>query len=199
MFMTRSLLAVLADPSVTYLLFVLGIIGVAGEVHHPGSLLPGIAGGLALVLALVGFSERGINWIGLGLLLLAAALFVAGAHRPGFGLPALASILVFVVGSRLLFAPLSGLLPVSSGPSGRAVSPWLIALSAIAISGYFLIVVRAALRLRRLPAVTAPKHCSGRKGRPSRTLLSVARYAWPARTGAPLPMSGRSGRARQWK
>jgi hypothetical protein len=82
MFMTRSLLAVLADPSVTYLLFVLGIIGVAGEVHHPGTLLPGIAGGLALVLALVGFSELGINWIGLGLLLLAAALFVAEAHRP---------------------------------------------------------------------------------------------------------------------
>jgi membrane-bound serine protease (ClpP class) len=197
MFMTRSLLAVLADPSVTYLLFVLGIIGLVGEVHHPGTLLPGIAGGLAMVLALVGFSELGINWIGLGLVLLAAALFVAEAHRPGFGLLAVAGILAFVVGSWLLFVPLPGLLPVSPvspHPSSRAVSPWLIALSAFAISGYFLIVLCGASQ--RSPA---PKRCSGRKGWPSRTLPSVARYAWPARTGAPLPMSGRSGRARQWK
>jgi membrane-bound serine protease (ClpP class) len=167
MFMPRSLLGVLADPSVTYLLFVLGIIGLVGEVHHPGTLLPGIAGGLAMVLALVGFSELGINWIGLGLVLLATALFVAEAHRPGFGLLAVAGILGFVVGSWLLFVPLPGLLPVSPvspGPSSRAVSPWLIALSAFAISGYFLIVLRAALRLRRLPAVTGAEALLGQEG-----------------------------------
>ena len=58
------LVSVLVDPNVAYLLFILGIIGLVGEFHHPGTLFPGIVGAVALVLALVGFSALGVNWIG---------------------------------------------------------------------------------------------------------------------------------------
>src|SRR5215469_11632106 len=127
------LLAVLADPNVTYLLFLVGIVGLVAEYHHPGTLVPGVAGALALVLALIGFGELGVNWIGVALVLLAAGLFVAEAHAPRFGVLALGGILAFVVGSWLLFASPSGAAPAASGSH---VSLWLIALAALGMGGY---------------------------------------------------------------
>jgi membrane-bound serine protease (ClpP class) len=155
------LLTVLADPNVTYLLFILGIIGLVGEFHHPGTLVPGIVGAVALVLAFLGFSALGVNWIGVALVVLAAGLFVAEAHMPRFGLFALSGILAFVAGSLLLFLPLSGSAPATSGSH---VSPWLIALGTLAVSGYVLIVVRAVLRTRHLPRVTGSEALLGREG-----------------------------------
>jgi membrane-bound serine protease (ClpP class) len=155
------LVSVLADPNVAYLLFILGIIGVVGEFHHPGTLFPGILGAVALVLALVGFSALGVNWIGVALVVLAAGLFVAEAHTPGVGLFALGGLLAFVAGSLLLFLPLLGAAPTASG---RYVSPWLIALGTLAVSSYILIVVRAVLRTRHLPTRSGREALLGQEG-----------------------------------
>src|SRR5260370_33883688 len=142
------LFSVLVDPNVAYLLLIVGIIGLVGEFHHPGTLFPGIVGAVALVVALLGFRALGVTWMGGVLVMLAAGLLVAEAHTPGFGLFALGGILAFVAGSLLLFLPLVGAAPATSG---RSVSPWLIALGTLALSSYVLIVVRAALRTRHLP------------------------------------------------
>ena len=155
------LVSVLADPNVAYLLFILGIIGVVGELHHPGTLLPGIVGAVALVLALLGFSALGVNWIGVALVVVAAGLFVAEAHTPGVGLFALGGLLAFVVGSLLLFLPLLGAVPTASG---RYVSPWLIALGTLAVSSYVLVVVRAVLRTRHLPTRSGREALLGQEG-----------------------------------
>lgn len=159
------LFSVLADPNVAYLLFLLGIIGLIGEVHHPGTLWPGIVGGLALVLALLGFSVLGVNWIGVALLVLAAGLFVAEAHTPGLGLLAVGGVFAFVVGSLVLFMPLAPLLGPAPATSHTFVSPWLIALGAIVVSGYVLIVVRAVLGTRRLPTRSGSAALLGKEGR----------------------------------
>lgn len=170
MSLPEPLLAVLADPNVTYLLFVLGIVGLVAEFHHPGTLVPGIAGTLALLLALVGFSELGVNWFGVALIVLAAGLFIAEAHTSGFGLLALGGILAFVAGSWLLFVPLSGLIGPAglvglvTAMSGSHVSPWLIALGTLALGGYILLVVRAVMRARHLPSVTGAEALLGQEG-----------------------------------
>lgn len=155
------LLAALADPNVTYLLLLVGIVGLVAEFHHPGTFVPGVAGAIALLLALVGFSVLGVNWIGLALVVLAAGLFVAEAHAPRFGLLALGGVLAFVAGSWLLFAT-----PFSAAPaaSGGHVSLWLIALGALALSGYFLVVLRAVLRARHLPYKTGAEALRGQEG-----------------------------------
>jgi membrane-bound serine protease (ClpP class) len=161
MSVTGPLLAALADPNVAYLLFVLGIVGLVAESHHPGTLVPGVAGALALVLALVGFGELGVNWIGVALVLLAAGLFVAEAHVPRFGVLALGGILAFVAGSWLLFASPSGAKPAASGSH---VSPWLIALGALGMGSYFLLVLGAVLRARRLPYASGAQALLGEDG-----------------------------------
>jgi membrane-bound serine protease (ClpP class) len=161
MLIPGPLFPVLADPNVAYLLFIVGIIGLVGEFHHPGTLFPGIVGAVALVLALLGFGALGVNWIGVALVVLAAGFFVAEAHMPRFGLFALGGILAFVAGSLLLFTPLLGPAPSTSG---RYVSPWLIALGTLAVSAYVLIIVRAVLRTRHLPTRSGSEALLGQDG-----------------------------------
>jgi membrane-bound serine protease (ClpP class) len=154
-------LSVLADPNVAYLLFILGIVGLVGEFHHPGTLFPGIIGGVALALALLGFSMLGVNWIGVALLVLAAGLFIAEAHTPQFGLLALGGVIAFVAGSLLLFTPFTS--PAPETPD-RAISPWLIGLGTLAVSRYILVVVRAVLRTKRLPSRSGSGALLGKEG-----------------------------------
>jgi membrane-bound serine protease (ClpP class) len=159
--MPGPFLSVLADPNVAYLLFILGIVGLVGEFHHPGTLFPGIIGGIALALAVLGFSMLGVNWVGVALLVLAAGLFVAEAHSPQFGLIALGGVIAFVAGSLLLFTPFAS--PAPATPD-RSISPWLIGLGTLAVSSYILVVVRAVLRTRHLPSRSGSEALLGKEG-----------------------------------
>ncbi len=78
-FFTRLLNAII-DPNIIGLLFLAGIAGIGFEVLHPGVVLPGALGGIALVTALFGFSVLPISWAGLALILLGVALLVIDAH-----------------------------------------------------------------------------------------------------------------------
>jgi membrane-bound serine protease (ClpP class) len=158
-----SLHALLAVPDVAYILFIIGVVGVAGEINHPGTVAPGVVGAVALLLALVGFSALGVNWLAVALIILAAGLFVAEAHTSHVGLLALGGLVAFVAGSWLLFAPGPAIGPAPTPPGDR-VSPWLIALGALGLGGYILVVVRAVLRTRRLPSATGVEALFGRDG-----------------------------------
>ena len=82
-FFTR-LLNALIDPNLIPLLFLAGIAGIGFEIFHPGVVLPGALGGVALLTALFGFAVLPISWAGLALLILGAALLVIDAHAlPG--------------------------------------------------------------------------------------------------------------------
>ena len=78
-FFTR-LLNALIDPNILALLFLAGIAGIGFEIFHPGVVLPGALGGVALLTALFGFSVLPISWAGLALILLGVALLVIDAH-----------------------------------------------------------------------------------------------------------------------
>jgi membrane-bound serine protease (ClpP class) len=154
----EPLIAVLSDPNVAYILFLIGIIGVIAEAYHPGVLFPGILGGIALILALVAFSLLPVNWVGVLLMLLAVGLFLAEAHTPGVGLLGLGGVVLFVTGSLLLFTPFSGAAVTLS------VSPWLVAGSTLGVTAFFLLLIRASLRTRRLPLTTGPEALLGKEG-----------------------------------
>ncbi|HET9110007.1 MAG TPA: NfeD family protein [Ktedonobacterales bacterium] len=161
MSLPEPLLAVLSDPNVAYILFLIGIIGLIAEAYHPGALFPGITGMVALILALVGFSLLSVNLLGIALILLAVGLFLAEAHMPGIGVLAVAGTLVFVIGSLLLFAPFS------SGFGALAlltISPVLIGASTLGVMAFFLLLIRASLRTRRLPARTGREALLGKEG-----------------------------------
>jgi membrane-bound serine protease (ClpP class) len=147
---------------------------VVAEFHHPGTVAPGLAGAVALFLALIGFGELGVNWIGLGLIALATGLFLVEAHATRYGALALGGVVSFIAGSWLLF----------STPSDR-VSLWLIGLGAMALSGYFLVALRAVLRTRRLPYRSGAEALRGQDGVATtelapRGIVHVAGEDWSA-------------------
>ncbi len=161
MSLPEPLLAVLSDPNVAYLLFLIGILGLVAEAYHPGVFAPGIIGGVSLILALVAFTLLSVNWVGALLLLLAIGLFLAEAHAPGIGLLGLGGILLFILGSLLLFVPFS---PSASAATMLTVSPWLVAGSALGVTAFFLLLIRASLRARRLPVTTGVEALLGKEG-----------------------------------
>lgn len=154
----EPLIVVLSDPNVAYLLFLIGIVGLVAEAYHPGVFVPGILGGVSLILALIAFTLLPINWVGALLMLLAVGLFLAEAHTPGVGLLGLGGALVFLIGSLLLFTPFS------SGAAAISVSPWLVIACTLGVTAFFLLLIRASLRTRRLPITTGSEALLGKEG-----------------------------------
>lgn len=96
-------LQVLGDPNVTYLLFMLGLLGITIELYNPGLLVPGGLGLLFLLLGAVGMNILPINALGVLLLVAAVALFVGELYTTSFGLLTLAGLLALLAGAALLF------------------------------------------------------------------------------------------------
>src|SRR5262249_57847350 len=83
-FLTRFL-NTLIDPNIISLLFLAGIAGIGYEIFHPGVVLPGALGAVALLTALFGFSVLPLSWAGLLLVLPGVALLAIEAHVPSHG------------------------------------------------------------------------------------------------------------------
>lgn len=97
-------LGVVSHPNVAYVLFLLGLVGLYFELSTPGAILPGVAGGISLLLAFYAFSILPVNLAGLGLILFAILLFVAEIKVVSHGLLSLGGAIALVAGSLLLFS-----------------------------------------------------------------------------------------------
>ncbi len=97
-----EMLAVITNPNVAYILILIGIYGLLLEFYNPGIGLPGVLGGICLLLAMYALQMMPVNYAGLGLLLLGIALMVAEAFSPSFGVLGLGGVVAFVLGSIFL-------------------------------------------------------------------------------------------------
>ncbi len=99
----NRLMAVLTNPNVAYILMLVGIYGIIFELANPGTLVPGVIGGISLLLALYAFQALPIAYAGLGLIGLGIAFMIAEAFAPSFGILGLGGAVAFVLGSVMLF------------------------------------------------------------------------------------------------
>ncbi|HET7312872.1 nodulation protein NfeD [Salinisphaera sp.] len=97
-----SLLAIITNPTVAYLLFMIGIVGLAAEALMPGATLPGTVGAISLIAALFAFHVLPVSYGGAALIVLGVLLFVAEAFAPSFGALGLGGIVAIVFGSIML-------------------------------------------------------------------------------------------------
>jgi membrane-bound serine protease (ClpP class) len=122
----QRILSAIAHPDVAYLLMSLGTIGLAVELWSPGAVLPGVVGGLSLLLAFFAFQVLPVNYAGLLLILFGLMLFVLEVKVTSFGLLTIGGLVSLVLGSMMLMdstlpelqISLSAIVPVSLGLAG---------------------------------------------------------------------------------
>ncbi len=114
------ILSVISDPNVAYILILLGVYGLIYELANPGFFLPGVAGGISLLLALYAFQVLPINYSGVALIILGILFLIGEAFMPSFGSLGIGGIIAFCIGSIIMMDDVS-----------MRVSPVLIAGTAI--------------------------------------------------------------------
>jgi membrane-bound serine protease (ClpP class) len=150
-FLTR-LLNTLIDPNILSLLFLAGIVGIGFEIFHPGIVLPGALGGVALLTALFGFSVLPISWSGLALIVLGVVLLVVDAHVVTHGALTLSGLISLAVGMLMLF---------HNVPAPYHTSLPLVLSLTLAIGGFWAFALGKAVQVRRRPVSVGPTRVLG--------------------------------------
>jgi membrane-bound serine protease (ClpP class) len=164
----------ISDPNIAYILMMLGIYGLFSELSNPGAILPGVIGGIFLILAFFALQVLSANASGVLLILLALLFFFIEVKVNSHGLIALGGIVSMVLGSMMLF----------KSPVFR-VSIGLILFTAILTAAFFLLALAAAIRTHRMKPTTGKQGLIGETGEALRTLdpdgqVSVHGEIWKA-------------------
>ena len=170
-------------PEVMFVLMLVAIYGIIGELSNPGAILPGVAGAIALILAFYMASILPVSTAGLSLLALAVLLFVADLFAPTHGVLTVGGILSFVLGALLLFE--------DAGPAFRLPLAMVLP-AAIVTALFFAFVLGAGLRAQRLPARVGREALPGATGEaltmvgPDTGWVTVDGETWHARSDEPV-------------
>jgi membrane-bound serine protease (ClpP class) len=137
----QQFLLTISNPNLAYILLMIGLLGLYFEFAHPGAILPGVLGGICLLLAVFSFEILPINYVGLMLIILAIILFILEVKVHSYGMLSVGGIAAMVIGSVMLInSPIPEL-----QPSLRVIIPMALGISFILIFLVYL-VVRAHAR-----------------------------------------------------
>jgi len=100
-----SILNFFADPQILYLLFLGSIMLIYFEFTHPGTLVPGVVGGIGLIFSLLGLDAFSVAWGAVALIFVGLILFLAEMLVPSFGVLGIGGVISFALGSVYLFDP----------------------------------------------------------------------------------------------
>lgn len=124
----EQFLEIISNPNLFYLLFIVGIIGLGIELTNPGALIPGVLGGIALIMALIATSVLPVNFGAMLLILISVAFMVAEVFIPSFGILGIGGFVAFLIGSVLLID--------SSDELGLTISWWTIVPGALGVAAF---------------------------------------------------------------
>jgi membrane-bound serine protease (ClpP class) len=151
----QRFLITISNPNLAYILLMIGLLGLYFEFSNPGAILPGVLGGICLLLAIFSFQILPINYVGLILIILAIGLFILEIKVQSYGILSLGGIAAMIIGSIMLInAPIPEM-----RPSLKFIIPMALGLSLIFI---FLIVI--AIRAHAQRASTGKEGLIGEVG-----------------------------------
>ncbi len=155
-------LQIITQAEVAYLLLSLGGLGLWVEFSKPGVQLPGVLGGVCILLALYGLGTLSVNWAGVLLILLSFVLFAFDVVAPTHFVLTTGGIVAFVAGSLLLFQ--------GGGDPYLRISPWLIGAVAGTLALLVVVMLLLVIRGHRRPVVSGPEALIGMVGTVRRPL-----------------------------
>ena len=145
-------LAVITNPSIAYILLMVGIYGLVFEFSNPGSIVPGTVGGICLLLALYSLQLLPVNYAGVGLIMLGIALMIAEAFAPSFGILGFGGIVAFVIGSVIF---------IDTDVPGFGIDLGLVAGFALSSAAFFIMALGLILKSRYRPIVSGKEEMLG--------------------------------------
>lgn len=148
----NQLLSVLTNPTLAYILLMVGIYGLILEGYNPGALVPGVIGGISLLLALYAFQILPINYAGLALMLLGFALIAVELFVPSFGILGIGGVLAVVFGSVIL---------MDSGVPGFGINTGLVVAMGLSAAFVFAVILYLVSRSLRRPTVSGVEGLMG--------------------------------------
>lgn len=167
-------LSILTNPSLAYILLLIGIYGLFFEFSNPGFILPGIVGVIALLLALYALQLLPVNYAGFALLLLGIACMAAEIYISSFGILGIGGIIAFVTGSILL---------LDTNVPGFSIAWQLILFMSLISAGFFLMLISLAVRSTRKKIVSGREELLGSIGTViGDNLVRIHGEIWQARS-----------------
>lgn len=155
----HRLLDKISDPNIAYILLLLGIYGIFFELSNPGAILPGVLGGIFLILGFYALQTLPVNWAGLLLILFAIILFILETQITSYGILAIGGIVAMFLGSVMLFSkPTSVFEPVIK------VSLQIIIAATLLTAAFFSIALGLAVKAHRKQVTTGREGMIGEIG-----------------------------------
>ena len=151
----QEILSRIVDPNVAYILFILGFYGLIFELSNPGAILPGIVGGICILLAFLAFQALPVNMTGVFLILFAMILFLVEVKVQSHGLLAAGGVVALILGSLILMGGDTNVGRVSLVVVGTAVGATIL---------FFTLVIGAAWRAQKTRATTGWEGLVGERG-----------------------------------
>jgi len=151
----ERILTTLSDPNIAYLLLMIGLAGLYFEFAHPGAILPGVVGGIALIVAFFALQTLPVNFAGVLLIIFGIILFIAEIKIVSHGMLTVAGVISLVLGSLLLFE--------SPIPALR-VSLKVMIPTVIIISLFFVAIIGLAVKAQMRKPATGTEGMVGEKG-----------------------------------
>ncbi len=182
-----ELLDILTDPNVAYILMMLGIYGLFFELYNPGSVLPGVIGGICLILAFYSFHTLPINYAGLALIIFGVILLLLEIKVTSYGVLSIGGILSLLLGSVMLVDSPDQLVSLSWG----VIVPMVLFTAA-----FFLFIVGMGLRAQTQRVYTGKEGMVGETGTVVESIgdgrvvrVTVHGEIWKAVSDSPLTVS----------
>lgn len=178
----RKILAAVTDPNVAYILLMLGIYGIFFELANPGVVLPGVLGGIFLILAFFSFQVLPINYAGILLIFLAIILFILEIKVTSFGMLTVGGIVSLFLGSIMLFD--------SPEPYFRVSRSLIVGVTGFTAL-FFVLGVGLAVRAHRKRPTTGFEGLIGKTGVATTDLIPAGKIKvhgeiWSARSNIPV-------------
>jgi membrane-bound serine protease (ClpP class) len=148
-------LGVITDPSIAYILIILGLYALLFEFSNPGLVLPGVVGAIALLIGLYGMHLLPVNYAGLALILIGIGFMIAEVFVPTYGSLGVGGVIAFVIGSVIL---------IDAELPGFGIPYALVFGVAGASAAFVIFVVGMALKAQRRPVVSGREQLVGESG-----------------------------------
>jgi membrane-bound serine protease (ClpP class) len=149
------LLDIISNPTIAYILLMLGIYGIFFELSSPGAILPGVVGGIFIILAFYALQMLPVNYAGLALILFAIILFIAEIKVVSHGLLAVGGVISLLLGSVMLFR---------SPQEYMRVSMSVIIPAVVVSAAFFIFAVMKAINARLKKPTTGTEGLIGEVG-----------------------------------